>query len=84
MLKRLNLVPFGIVPYNGAKFAPRSLDLFPWEVGESELTSARGVYSVPQGNKIPCITSSGRYCTFYLKIEDNGEFLVSFVLYELP
>ncbi|MCP3876047.1 MAG: hypothetical protein GY699_23225 [Desulfobacteraceae bacterium] len=73
----------GIVPHNGAKFAPRSLDLFPWEVDEGDLTSARGVYSVPQGKKIPCITSSGTYCTFYLKIEDNAEFLVAFVLYEL-
>lgn len=73
----------GVVPYNGAKFAPRSLDLFPWEVTESDFTTARGIYSVPQGKKIPCVTSNEKFCVFSLEIEENSKLTVTFILYEL-
>ncbi len=73
----------GVVPHNGASFAPRSPDLFPWEIDQGKLTSAHGVYSVPQNKNIPCITSDGTNCTFKLTLEDDGEFAVSFVLYKL-
>jgi hypothetical protein len=73
----------GVVPHNGAIFAPQTLDLFPWELDQNEFTTAQGVYSVPQNKNIPCISNDGTYCTFKIWIEEDGELAVSFVLYEL-
>lgn len=72
-----------VSPYNGAKFAPRSPGRFPWEVEAGGMTTAQGVYSVPQRTDIPCLTSIGKYCTFSLDLQNNGDFVVSFKLYEL-
>lgn len=72
-----------VAPYNGAKFASRSPGRFPWEVEAGGMTTAQSVYSVPQRNDIPCTTSEGKYCTFSLDLRNNGDFVVSFKLYEL-
>lgn len=47
------------------------------------MTTAQGVYSAAQRTDIPCATSEGKYCTFSLDLQNNGDFVVSFKLYEL-
>lgn len=69
--------------YNGAKFDPQSAGIFPWNINPSQMTSAQGVYSVPQRAEIPCITSQGKYCTFSLALNNNGDLLLTVKLYEL-
>jgi len=72
----------GVLPVNGAKYAPRSAGLFPWELDESSFTSSQGVYPVPQRQDIPCYTSKRQPCTFRLQSDPGGDLLVSFVLYK--
>jgi len=71
----------GVAPVNGAKYAPRSAGSLPWEVDASQFTSAGGVYSVPQGQEFPCMTSNNRPCTFQIRLEAK-EMLVPFALYQ--
>ena len=70
-----------VLPVNGAKYAPHSAGLFPWELDESSFTSSQGVYPVPQREDIPCFTSKKQPCTFRLQNDPKGDLLVSFVLY---
>ena len=72
----------GVLPVNGAKYAPHSAGLFPWELDESSFTSSQGVYPVPQRQDIPCFTSKKQPCTFRLQSDPGGDLLVSFVLYK--
>lgn len=62
---------WGVVPSNGAKFAPRHPDRFPWKVPHEEFTTASGVYSVPAKKPIPCITSEGLLCQFVIWPQDD-------------
>jgi len=72
----------GVLPVNGAKYAPHSAGLFPWELDESSFTSSQGVYPVPQRQDIPCFTSKKQPCTFRLQSDPGGDLLVWFVLYK--
>ncbi len=75
--------PITVSAYNGAKFGANSTNLFPWEIDPSQMTSAQGVYSVPQNAAIPCITNEGKYCTFSLGLSSNGDLTITLKLYEL-
>jgi len=72
----------GVAPRNGAKFAPRSAGMLPWEVNPQDFTSSVGIYSVGQGEEVPCFTSQRRPCTFLIRLDPNGEMFVSIALYE--
>jgi TPR repeat protein len=72
----------GVTSYNGAKFAPSSTETPPWDLQKDRFMAKRG--HVPQGTDIPCITSEGRYCTFRVVRQKNGQIAVSFVLYYPP
>lgn len=71
----------GVGPMNGARYAARFPGLLPWEVDPGKFTSSGGVYSVGQGENIPCYTSENRPCTFLIRVEPQGELFVSFALY---
>ena len=45
-------------------FSIRHPDSFPWELQDTDFTTAQGVYSVPQNKRIPCITHCGLLCQF--------------------
>jgi hypothetical protein len=71
----------GVDPLNGARYAPRSAGRLPWEVPPAEFTASGGVYSIAQGEEIPCYTSDGRPCMFQIRLEPPDRMSVSFALY---
>ncbi len=75
--------PITVSAYNGAEFGPISTGLFPWSIDPGQMTSAQGVYSVPQNAAIPCITNEGKYCTFSLGLSNNGDLTITIMLYKL-
>ena len=69
----------GVYPSNNAKFAPTA-KLLPWDVpADRFITTSQ---SVPQGRTISCVTSEGRHCTFSVRKDENGQLMVSFMLYD--
>lgn len=71
----------GVVPLNGAKFAPKSAGALPWHIEPNQFTVAKGTYSIPQDQDIPCITSNRQFCTFRISTESKAK-IVSSVVYK--
>ena len=70
----------GVVPSNGAKFAPSAPNRSPWDVPKDRFIST--IQSVPQRTSIPCVTSEGRHCVFELRKNETGDLMVLFALYD--
>ena len=70
----------GVVPSNGAKFAPSAPNRSPWDVPRDRFISA--IQSVPTRVGIPCVTSEGRHCVFVLRKSEAGDLTINFAVYD--